>query len=75
MYDPAHLLDWKYLVPVIICELVISTASVIPYPAMVVGLPVTPVHGTDDAVVAVAALPVTLIPHVPEAHTQVRVGE
>ena len=52
-----------------------STASVIPYPAMVVGLPVTPAHGTDEAVVAVAALPVTLIPHVPEAHTQVRVGE
>jgi hypothetical protein len=58
-------------------------ASVIPYPDTVVGLPVTPDHGTllalvafvaFVALVAVAALPLTLIPHVPDAHTPVRDG-
>ena len=41
----------------------------------VVGFPVTPVHGTAEAVVAVVAFPVTLIPQVPEAQIHVRVGE
>ena len=41
----------------------------------VVGFPVTPVQGTAEAVVAVVAFPVTLIPQVPEAQTHVRVGE
>lgn len=38
------------------------------------GDPVMPVHGTDEAVVAVLLLPVILIPHVPDAQVPVLVG-
>ena len=36
----------------------VGTPSVIPYPERVVGLPVIPVHGTDDTVVWSVSVPV-----------------